>query len=534
MPQLSQPTKRLIQKYKNWYRLLQPKEGISVIHVDEVASRVASFYEKIRGVVEWKEEHLLRRTAIERKLKRRLLTRKNGERIAEALVLELIRGGHFPNDRIPESKIIDVQKSIDKYIYILKNTPFLHAEKQKLQFLNWLIGIAACEIENILAPSIKEMALIDYMTDIMKERIKLNQGAFTIRGINKEEKDIQIYIAVQRALFKLDSPIITYHLLEKIYPKWNNLSGADLESVTAKIQSIREKIKKDLSHRLADKFYNICEKYDTPYLLLGDIISKNPINAEEKLTQGTSLESSIRKAYNKRLKALKARLTRAAVFATLSVFITKVSLFLAIEIPIDKYITKQFNPLAVGIDILVPTLLMAFLVTTVRPPKRGNLEQAILEVTKIIYKKERKEIYEIKIKKRQSVATRIIILVLYALSFCLSVWVIFLVLRKINFPLLSYLIFIIFLSLIAFAGMRIRERAKELQITERKRGFIAFLLDFFSLPLIHLGKSLSREWEKHNFLITIINSLIDMPFQVFVEFLEQWREFLKEKKEEIH
>jgi len=27
--------------------------------------------------------------------------------------------------------------------------------------------------------------------------------------------------------------------------------------------------------------------------------------------------------------------------------------------------------------------------------------------------------------------------------------------------------------------------------------------------------------------------LIDMPFLVFVEFIEQWRYFLKEKKEEI-
>ena len=534
MPQLSQPTQKLIQKYKTWYRLLRQEERTSFIHVDEVASRVASFYEKIRGVVEWKEEHLLRRTAIERKLRRRLIIRRNKEKIAEALVLELIRGGYFPNDRIPEYKINEVQKSIDKYIYILDNAPTLSTEKQKLRFYNWLIGIMACEVEDILAPSIREIALIDYMTELMKERIKLNEGTFVVGGISKEEKDIQIYIAVQRALFKLDPSMITYHLIEKIYPEWNNLPKPALEKITANIQSIREKIKKTLSHRLADKFYNICEKYDTPYLLLGDIISKNPMEAEEKLLQGEILESSIKAAYNKRLKTLKGRLARAAVFATLSVFITKVSLFLAIEIPIDKYITKQFNPLAIGIDILVPTLLMAFLIATIRPPKRGNLEQVILEVSKIIYNRENKDIYEIKTRKKRGVIVSFIISILYILSFCLLIWVIFLGLHKINFPPLSYLIFIVFLSLIAFAGTRIREQAKELQVIEEKRGFIAFLLDLFSLPLIHLGKSLSREWEKHNFLITIINSLIDMPFQVFVEFLEQWRGFLKEKKEEIH
>ena len=46
------------------------------LHVDEVASKVASFYEKVRKIVDWREEHLMRRIAIKRILKRR---RKNHE-----------------------------------------------------------------------------------------------------------------------------------------------------------------------------------------------------------------------------------------------------------------------------------------------------------------------------------------------------------------------------------------------------------------------------------------------------------------------
>ncbi len=77
MSELSQQTQRLIQRYQSWYQSLQPKEGISAIHVDEVASKVAAFYEKIRGVVDWREEHLIRKAAIERILKRRLFLQKN-------------------------------------------------------------------------------------------------------------------------------------------------------------------------------------------------------------------------------------------------------------------------------------------------------------------------------------------------------------------------------------------------------------------------------------------------------------------------
>ena len=65
MSEPSQSTKKLIQRYQVWYQSLQPKESeIITIHVDEVASTVAAFYEKIRGVVDWREEHLMRRAAI--------------------------------------------------------------------------------------------------------------------------------------------------------------------------------------------------------------------------------------------------------------------------------------------------------------------------------------------------------------------------------------------------------------------------------------------------------------------------------------
>jgi len=272
MAQLSQSTQKLIKQYQAWQRSLQPKEGVTTIHVDEVASKVAAFYEKIRGIIDWKEEHLLKRRAIERVLKRRLFSQldlTNGNisqsLIAEPLVLELIRGGHFPNDETEESKIPQVQQVINKYIYIL-NQAKSESKKSKIQLYTWLSEIAACEIEEILSAAIKERALINYMFEQMKERIKVNEGIIKFHGLTEQQKNIQTYIAVQRALFKLDAPVISYHLLKIQYP---DLMNQD-------IYLVKEKIEKALSHPLADKFYQICEKYDTIYLLLGDVLSKNP------------------------------------------------------------------------------------------------------------------------------------------------------------------------------------------------------------------------------------------------------------------
>jgi hypothetical protein len=59
-------------------------------------------------------------------------------------------------------------------------------------------------------------------------------------------------------------------------------------------------------------------------------------------------------------------------------------------------------------------------------------------------------------------------------------------------------------------------------------------IDLFSLPVIRVGRWLSAQWARYNIVVVLVNFLIDMPFQRFVEFLEQWRAFLREKKEEIH
>ena len=533
MPELSQSTQKLIQQYQLWHQSLQPEQG-TTIHVDEVASRVAAFYEKIRGIIDWKEEHLLKRGAIERMLKRKLFSKINliegdfSGLSAESLVLELIRGGHFPNDEIEELKIEEVQKTIDKYIFVLNNAPASQDGSGKIQLCNWLSSIAACEIEETLSSSLRERALIDYMFEIIKERISFS------KNITEETKEAQIYTAVQRSLFNLDSSTISYHLLKYKYPDWKNLNQEQLNEITENVYSIWKDLENNLNHPLGDKFYQICKKNSALFLLLGDIIPNHLTNINEDIANPESLEKLIRKAYGKRLGTLKSRLVRAAFYSTLSIFLTNIFSLLALEIPFTKIVTGEFNFFAVGVDIFVPTLLMFFLVISISPPKKENLEKIVIETIKIVYENKAKETYEIKSYRKKGAIFDFAINFLYSLFFCSLMASIIWGLYKINFPILSYVIFIIFLSLIAFAGAKIRQRAKELHVIEEKETFFHFLFDPFSIPVIQLGKWLTTRWKKYNVIAAFFSALIDMPFFVFVEFIEQWRYFLKEKKEKIY
>ena len=534
MPELSQKTQKLIQRYQNWHQSLEKKEGVAVLHVDEVAAKVAAFYEKIRGVIEWKEEHLLRKTAIERVLKRRFFLMEDGEEIAGPLVLELIRGGHFPNDSIEEAKIQTVKRLIQKYIFIMRNSPSPLKKQVKAQLFDWLLGVAACEIEEVLDPQRKERALIDYMTESMMERIEVQEGIFVIGGISKEKKQKQIYIAVQKALFKLDSPIISYHLLKFYYPQWQNLPQEQLEKIAKDVYSIWKKIAKDLKSPLTEKFYQICERYDTPYLILGDVLTKDPMAVKERISKPETLEYLTKEAYGKRRLRLKEKLLRAAVYSIISIFVTKILLVLLIEIPFDKYVTGQFSYFTLGLNIFIPSLLMFLMILTIRPPSPGNLQRVILEVMKIAYEGKKKDVYLIKPPPKRGFIMEGILFIFYLLSFIISFGIIIWGLQKLEFGILSIIIFLIFLSLILFAGTRIRHRSRELQVEEEKETIITSIFDFLTLPLVRVGKWSSSQWEKFNILMVLFNILIELPFQFFIEFLEQWRYFLREKKEEIH
>lgn len=542
MSQLSPQTQKLIQKYKEWYDSLIPKEGVSTIHVDEIASKVAAFYEKIRMIVDWKEEHLIRRVAIIRKLKRRFLNWdldkfSSKEDFAEPLVLELIRGGHFQNDKIEESKLADVQMVINKYIFILKNCPEARNPREKFQFLNWLFEIAACEIEETIAPFIKEIALIDYMFELMKERIRLSEGVFSIGGlkIKEEEKDIQIYIAIQQALFKLDHPIISYNLLKYRFPQWKKATLEQLKEMAKNIYGIWQKIEEDLSHPLGKKFYTICEKYDTPYLLLGDILSGE--NSEEvlnKILNPEALEGLIRNAYNKRFFTLRRRLFRAAFYTTLSVLLGNgLSLFL-LEMPLARIIHGRFTPLSIVVDIFESTLLMFLFLVTIKLPLESNLNLVVVETMKIVYKTEKRDIYEIKIPRKRGLIMQFIVGLTYLFGASVSLTILIWIFQLAKFPATSVVINIIFIPITVFAGLTIRKKSEELTVEEKKAGFFGFLFDIFSLPVAGLGRWLSNKWKRYNAIAAFFNALIDMPFTLFVEFLEQWRFFLKEKKEEIH
>jgi ligand-binding SRPBCC domain-containing protein len=89
------------------------------------------------------------------------------------------------------------------------------------------------------------------------------------------------------------------------------------------------------------------------------------------------------------------------------------------------------------------------------------------------------------------------------------------------------------IALNVFAALVIRNKAKEITV-EEKSSFWEFFLDVLSIPMAQIGNWLARKWREYNVVSVFFNVVIEMPFITVIEFIEDWRNFLKERKAEIH
>ncbi|MFZ2664069.1 MAG: hypothetical protein WAX66_01790, partial [Patescibacteria group bacterium] len=524
------------------------------VYVDEIATKVAKFYELVRKVVDWKEEHLLKRAAVERILKRRLVSKIYGinilpdidpAEIAEPFVQELIRSGYFPNGKIAREKILDIQKLLEKYLYILKSDPVKAEDassgkskkelkaglKRKMNFYDWMVGIAACEVEEILDPPLRENALLDLMTQCMYDRIRIVPEG----KISNEEKYIQTYIAVHRTLYNLDEPIINFHLLKYKYPQFLD-SGEYVPEFTEKALEIWEEVGGYLNHPKASEFYAVAEKYDAVYLMIGDSMNKLEKSLEsldEKVSEPHIFLSLVEKSYKERLVTLKKRLLKLAIFSTLSIFVSGGASLIIFEIPVAKLVHGTFFPWAIVADIGIPTALMFILVWMIKPPSKDNLDVVKDEVDKAVYVKGEPDIYEIRLNKRMRKYLNFVFAIIYLSGGMASLYLIYWIFKIAGVPWTSLYIDTVNVAMIVFAAMVIRQRSKELTITE-KANVVEFFLDFFSIPLAKIGAWFSKTWKEYNVVSVFFTALVDFPFSSFVATIESWRSFIKEKKSEIH
>ncbi len=531
--------KDFLNKYTE--HLLSSRQGYTPIHIDDISSKVARFYEVVRKVIDWQDDAVLRRGAIERILKRILFPKLTGlstlvspDFLAESLTVELIRGGHLPNDSVPRERIAIVSETLEKHLFFLENSSsrgFLKV-KEKINYITFIIEIMACEIEEILVNPEKEYGLMNLMTEALQKRIRLVPE----NKLSEAEKRKWVYISVCLSLYSLDDNFIFFQTLKGKFPFWHHPNQEQMKIINSQLDAIWKNLQNELQCPSTKKFTRITEKIDTVFTLIDDVLKNledKPKNILPVFENKEKLSQMITEAYQKRYTTLKTRLFRLAIFSTLSVFLSNWVTFYIVEVPLANIFYEGFNFLAAAADFAIPTAVMFFLVIIIRPPAKKNEKMAIDTTLGFIYQDEKQEYYQIRLAENKKSIFRLIMNILY-LIFMAAVFTgvaYAFILAKI--PVTSVIFDTFTIALTVFAAVTIRNKASELSVDDRIN-LTDFLLDIFSVPVAKVGSILAKKWKEYNVVAILFNFVIETPFAIILDFIGRWSEFIKERRAELH
>ena len=528
---LTAEAKNIIALYKEIDRDNLRNSGQQTIKVGETLGAVTFAYERARNAIDYKGEHLLCRNAIERILRRQLWINPHldTEDISKILIKELIWGKYLPNDSVPKNKIIEVAKVIKKYGLIIKTPPKNSERIKKADWKNWLINIESCEIEETVDSNLQ--CVYVYINSIYSWICK----NYAWEGdITSEEKDIQLSIAVQKTFAKSDLARIRYFLLQRRFPDWKDMDGVDLASQSDDIYKRLVSIEKSFKNPIQNRLYRYIQKIVTPFTILKEITDANSTRVEQLLSDDKMVEEQIEKETKDRFDRIRKTVRRGIVRSIIYIFITKIFVVLLVEIPFELFYYGSINFMSLGINMILPPVLMLTIVPTVKSPSDMVVGKISRRIKSFIRPDNdiTQSTFNLNPVKRTGLL-QLIFTLAYSLVLLMIVFGIINVLDFLHFNVVSIAIFFIFLSLVLLFGFRIRYTATELAFSDDKEGFLNHVVTIFSLPFLNFGNLLSKSLSKFNFLIILLDFIIEAPFKNVVGFYDEWSGFLKERREEF-
>jgi hypothetical protein len=560
------------------------EQTIFKLEASELAGQMALWYEKVRTAVQYKEEHLLRRAAIYRILKR-LITieqRRKKRQITYAFFLELAMAGYIGQKDANDDNFKKTEKIIARY---LKALPLIaeitRNPTDSLEVKGWLLNLASEEIENLINPQKERMAYIYAIYETLRPKIKFSLekipyplkgskvGGFqnvaeeylgvgsliepvgnmfspTFRTQKTAENKVKLerllnmltYISIFRNLRRSDRAMIRALVFNIYFPKWTNLNADDdreIEKTIRKLIKKKEEMEIVAEHPLLGRILFPIKNYMLSASFFFETIMSNSREARAIVSQEFLLHQQIRQQCNMRYAEEKKKLRKRIMRGILYVFLTKMLVALILEVPYEMFKgTGVIQYHSLFINLLFPPLLLGAIASSVKYPKEDNTKEIIKNAEILIYQqKQTEELKNVRVSDQESAFAERILDLFYIILFFGALFTLIRFLGFIGFNVVAMIIFVIFTGTVSFFGALIRQSIRDLVATKDKEGFFSLLFDTILLPFVRLGRLLSVKFSQINVLIFILDFLIEAPFKFIIRAFEAWFDFLRRKRDEI-
>lgn len=494
------------------------------ISVSPVISKFATWYEKLRTAMEYREEEVILRAAIERILKRRLMLGGNAKTTAEPLIRELLWARYLAENSVPESIILKVEESID--LHLALRFAILKKHKISENIINeWISQLISADIENILKPNPEKEIIINFMFHVFRTHV-------SILDDNEESKDAQVYIAIRKAFARDDEAFLRYFLFKQYF---GELKKENLEKISSDFNEGFKEINQQMAYPGREKAFNYIKRRTPAFLILEDVLRVNKGNAKALIANKDEFESLVLSTCNNRYKNISSKVRRAIVKSVIFVFLTKAVLALLVEGSYERYVYGRILWFSMALNVFIPPALMVFVGVLIKAPGEDNSRRILSQINTLLYEESPSLGSVLTFKKnpdkKRSISGEIFAL-LWLLAFFLSFGGLIYLLSRLNFNIVSQAVFIFFLAIVSFLSFRI-SRISGIYTVSEKQSFLTPVVDFLFMPVIRVGRYLTAEVSRLNFILLIFDFLIETPFKISFAFLEQWFIFLHSKRDEM-
>ncbi len=526
---LSDYTKALLDTLKSIKPKVKPDDN-SALSVSQTVSFFALVYERVRNAVEYREDHLILRAAIERILRRRFSLNSSGKGEAENLLRELLWARYFDNGVLGGEDIVVIQDLINKYVLMRDQIVYGRDNELKVFLDKYLFDLITCEIEESLLPQSAQIQsnLSFFIYQVLRKKIK-------IEGLKEDQKDAYFLVSIEKVFGKSDQAYLRYHLFVTFYKTLGNYSDKELKNIIPKLPSIFKKIDDMITNPYVDNIVKFTRKQMPPFLVLFSLIKNKASEMNTILTDKEKLWNEVDQKCREKYQQLGGRVRTLAVRSFIYILLTKMIFAVILEVPISNYLYGEVNSQAIIINSLFPPILMIIILGFFKIPGEENTKKIYQRIVDII---DNDKSFESKVAffPKKSTPKRPMLIfgftIFYSLTFLVTFSLIYEALKTIDFNLVSMVIFVFFVSVVTFFSYRIRQITKELRL-EEKSSILSPIVDFFFMPLLSMGKFFSSEIAKLNFFIFIFDFIIEAPFKLIFEVVEEWISFVRKRKEEI-
>ena len=514
---LTQPIQALLARMDAWRdEGLKKSEPETTLEVDALVSGAAKFYEKVRYLIDYREEHTIRRSAIERILKRRVLIESQPV-LGDDLLRELAEGQYVPKDVVTEESGERISDIVTRYLRLSKRGMGSgHLDRR-------LLSLAASEIEQLFSG---ETAMIDEATaEALYATMRPHTSVF---GASEQTVDRQLFCAVRRGLLGVDNEMLSYALWRAYVPNWNSID-LDSEKLTAEVQTIVASIERDIKNpmqwQLNGKIKNECIYFQ----VLRELLHKKKGSAEWILNNQADFDAFTREFLQEKYEEENKRLQSSGVRAVGYLFFTKIIAAFIFELPYELFVLGKFHAVPLLTNTLFHPMLLLATTRGMRSLNSANTEAIVSGMHEVFYKE---KVRGVRIQPEHTALSAIFGLV-YLLLICALFLGIVGVLTALDFNFVSMVLFVFFLALVSYFAFRIRSNAQRWKVSG-KQGPLSILFHVLAVPIVRTGRWLSQKFSSINVLVLFMDFIIETPFKLLLSFSSKFFVYLREKADDVY